>query len=133
MKGNGVVLGLALGMMATAATSWAQDAAIVAADHCKVKTENLYVRVVECALKPGQKEAQHTHPASWYYVSSAGKMKVTYADGKTQMWEPPVGEAAWMEAEPAHTSENVGTTTLTFTLVEVKGAAAGTQKTAEQR
>ena len=41
----------------------------------------------------------HTHPAGWYYVTMGGKMKVTHADGKSEMWEPPTGESAWMEAE----------------------------------
>ena len=49
-----------------------------------------------------------------------GTMKVTYADGKTQTWNAKAGEQAWMDAEPAHTSENIGTTTIQYVLVEVK-------------
>jgi len=48
--------------------------------------------------------------AGWYYVTMPGTMKVTYADGKTQTWNAKAGEQAWMDAEPAHTSENIGTT-----------------------
>jgi len=56
-------------------------------------------------------------------VNAPGKMKVTPADGKVSMWEPKLGESGWMEAEGAHTSDNVGTTTMRFILVEVKTAA----------
>jgi len=58
--------------------------------------------------------------AGWYYVTMPGTMKVTYADGKTQTWNAKAGEQAWMDAEPAHTSENIGTTTIQYVLVEVK-------------
>ncbi|HWM71988.1 MAG TPA: hypothetical protein VNO35_35835 [Steroidobacteraceae bacterium] len=107
-------------------TCWsvgAQDVMQAAPDHFKVKVENSYVRVVENILKPGETDAQHTHPAGWYYVTQGGSMRVTYADGKVQIWEPKTGESGWMEAEAPHTSVNVGKTTMGFILVEVRSAA----------
>jgi hypothetical protein len=50
-------------------------------------------------------------------------MKIVHEDGKSVIWEAKAGEQGWMEAEGAHTSENVGATTMGFVLVEVKSAA----------
>jgi quercetin dioxygenase-like cupin family protein len=101
----------------------AQDALQVAPKNFKVLTENKDVRVLQDTLAPGEKEPMHTHPAGWYYVTQPGKMKVTYADGKSTIWEAKPGEQAWMEAEEPHTSENIGDTPVSYILVEVKSAA----------
>ena len=107
-----------------AASARAQDVAVVAKDHYKVLVDNAYVRVVENTLKPGEKDPMHTHPAGWFYVTQPGTMKVVHSGGKVQMWAAKAGEKGWSEAEGPHTSENVGTTTMGFVLVEVKGAAS---------
>jgi quercetin dioxygenase-like cupin family protein len=91
--------------------------------HCKVIAENEHVRVLEFTLPPGEKDTVHTHPAGVYVVTSPGKMKVTPASGAPEMWESKPGETAWMNPEGAHSSENVGKSTISFVLVEVKGAA----------
>jgi quercetin dioxygenase-like cupin family protein len=104
----------------------AQDAVKVAPGNLKILHENEYVRVVQDTLAPGEIEAMHTHPASWYYVTLPGTMKVTYANGKTTTWNAKLGEQAWMDAEPAHTSENIGKTTMQYVLVEVRSAAPPT-------
>ena len=101
----------------------AQDAVKVAPKNFKVLQENEQVRVVQDTLAPGEVEATHTHPAGWYYVTLPGTMKVTYADGRTTTWTAKAGEQAWMDAEPAHTLENIGKTTIQYVLVEVKSAA----------
>ena len=108
--------------MAWAATAFAQDVMKVAAEHYKVKVDNAHVRVVENILAPGEKDAMHTHPAGWFYVTIPGTMKIVFANGKTDTWEAKAGESGWMEAEGPHTSENVGKTTLGYVLVEVKSA-----------
>ena len=87
-----------------------------------VLTENAQVRVIQATFAPGAREPTHTHPAGWYYVTMPGKLKVTYADGKVEMWDAKVGEAAWMDGEAPHQSENVGSTTLQYVMVEVKSA-----------
>jgi mannose-6-phosphate isomerase-like protein (cupin superfamily) len=104
-------------------TLTAQDAVKVAPKNFKVLVDNEHVRVIQDTLAPGETEATHSHPAGWYYVVSPGKMKVTYADGKSIVWDAKVGEQSWMDAEGPHTSENIGTTTLIYVLVEVKSAA----------
>ncbi len=100
----------------------AQDVMKVASNHYKVLVDNASVRVVQCTLAPGDKDPMHTHPANWGYVTKPGKMKVVYADGKTEVWDAKEGEQGWQDAEGPHTSENIGTTTMSFVLVEVKGA-----------
>lgn len=117
------ILVAAVILCGVASSARAQDAAVVAPSHYKVTVDNEHVRVIEMVLKPGEKDVLHTHPAGWYYVTQPGKMKVSFANGKTEMWEPKLGEAAWMESEAPHTSENVGKTTMAFILVEVKSAA----------
>ena len=42
----------------------AQDVVKVAPDQFKVVLENEHVRVLEFRMKPGEKEAMHTHPAT---------------------------------------------------------------------
>jgi len=100
----------------------AQDVAKVSPATNKVLVENAYVRVLQATFAPGAKEGLHTHPASFYYVTMPGKLKVSYADGTVEMWEPPLGESSWMDGEKPHTAENVGTTTLQYIMIEVKGA-----------
>lgn len=117
---------LAVGCLMHVGTAGAQDVLKVSPGTNRLLTENDHVRVLEATFKPGAKEGLHTHPASWYYVTKAGKLKVTYASGKIEMWEPKVGEQAWLNGEEPHTSENVGKTTLQYLLVEVKGAPTKT-------
>ena len=105
----------------------AQDAALVDAKHCKVLVDNAHVRVLEFDLPPGAKDPVHTHAAGVYVVTRAGKMKVTPVGKKPEVWEPKANEAAWMEAEGPHGSENVGSTPFSFVLVEVKGAAGSSR------
>lgn len=107
-----------------AASARAQDAAVVAKDHYKVLLDNVYVRVVENTLKPGEKDPMHTHPAGWFYVTQPGTMKVVHRGGRVETWAAKAGAQGWSEAEGPHTSENVGATTMGFVLVEVKGAAS---------
>jgi len=115
-----VVLTAALLLPLGAALS--EDVVKVAPATNKVLFENKSVRVVESTIPPGAKVPTHTHPASWYYVTKTGKLKVTYGDGKVEVWQPKVGEKAWMDGEAGHTAENVGKTTLQYVMIEVKCA-----------
>jgi quercetin dioxygenase-like cupin family protein len=117
-------LAVAIGIIACTALGYTQDVMKAVPEHYKVRVENEHVRVVESTLAPGEKEAMHTHPAGWYYVTKPGTMKVLFANGKIETWDAKEGEAGWMEAEGPHTSENVGKTTMGYILVEVKSAAS---------
>lgn len=120
------VAGLAAAALAPQAR--AQDIVAVAPAHTRVLTENAQVRVIESTLRPGEKDALHTHPAGWYYVTRPGTMKVVYADGRVETWAPKAGESGWLPGEAAHSSENVGTKPITFVLVEVKPTATTTAR-----
>jgi oxalate decarboxylase/phosphoglucose isomerase-like protein (cupin superfamily) len=111
-------------LFALAASGRAQDVVKVAAEHNKIILENADVRVIENTLAPGEKDAMHTHPSGWYYVTKPGTMKIVFADGKVATWEAKEGEGGWLKTKDPHTSENVGKTTLVYVLVEVKSADA---------
>jgi oxalate decarboxylase/phosphoglucose isomerase-like protein (cupin superfamily) len=100
----------------------AQDVVKVAGEHNKTLMEDQDVRVIQNTLAPGEKDALHTHPHGWYYVVKPGKMKVVFKDGTEAIWDAKQGEGGWIKARAAHTSENIGDTTLVYVLVEVKSA-----------
>ena len=114
----------ALGLLPLAGICRAQDVVKVASDHNKIILENADVRVIENTLAPGEKDAMHTHPSGWYYVTKPGTMKIVFADGKVATWEAKEGEGGWLQTKAPHTAENVGKTTLVYVLVEVKSAEA---------
>ena len=122
-ENNALKLTISLLSLLAASLLLAQDAVKVAPDNFKVLAENEQIRVVQDTLAPGETEAMHTHPAGWYYVTMPGTMKVTRADGKTEIWNAKAGEQAWMDADPPNTSENIGKTTIQYVLMEVKSAA----------
>ena len=114
---------LAAGLILASATqSLAQDAAKVSPGTTKVIFENAYIRVIRSTFKPGETEPTHTHPAGWYYVTHGGTLKVTGADGKTEMWKATTGHNEWGDGEAAHSATNRGKHPLEYLLVEVKAA-----------
>jgi mannose-6-phosphate isomerase-like protein (cupin superfamily) len=122
----------ALWLFPVVAMCRAQDVVKVAPEHNKIVLENADVRVIENTLGPGEKDAMHTHPAGWYYVTKPGTMKIVFADGKVATWEAKEGEGGWLRTKAPHTAENVGKTTLVYVLVEVKNAEAPHSPTAER-
>jgi quercetin dioxygenase-like cupin family protein len=102
----------------------AQDSVKVSPSVNTVLVENAHVRVVKSSFKPGMKEGTHSHPAGWYIVTHGGDLKVTAANGKISHWLAKDGEQSWMDAEAAHTAENVGKSDFEYILVEVKSAQA---------
>ena len=108
--------------MAAAAPCAAQDAVKASPRVNKVLFENAHIRVVQSTFPPGASEPVHTHPASWYYVTRPGTLRVRYTDGKVEMWAPKAGEQAWLDGERPHRSRNVGHGVMQYILVEVKDA-----------
>ena len=98
----------------------AQDPAVVQSSTVKVKFENEKVRVLEAQLPPGVKEKVHSHPAYVIYVMAGGKVRNYTADGKTTETELKTGDVLYREPL-THAAENIGTTTMHFILVELKG------------
>ncbi len=86
----------------------------------KLLLENEYVRVLEYSLKPGEKDTPHTHPAKSSYVVSGGKLKVYLENGNTIIADEKAGTASWKDYVGKHYVENIGNTTVTIILTEIK-------------
>jgi len=96
------------------------DAVKASPANFKILLENDNVRVIEYSLKPGQKDTPHTHPAKSSYVVSGGKLKVYLENGETIIADEKTGTASWMDYVGKHYVENIGNTTVTIVLTEIK-------------
>ena len=86
----------------------------------KLLLENEHVRVLEYSLKSGEKDTPHTHPAKSSYVVSGGKIKVYLENGETLIFDEKAGTANWGDYAGKHYVENIGNTTVTIVLTEIK-------------
>ena len=96
-----------------------QDPAKVNAKFITVKLDNSRVRVFEAALKPGEKEAVHSHPSTVVYVIDGGKLRNYAADGAVAEVELRAGDTLYRDPL-THWAENVGNTTIRLIVVELK-------------
>jgi quercetin dioxygenase-like cupin family protein len=87
---------------------------------CELLDEYEQVRVLRCTAPPGVGHERHSHPRGDFgYVLSGGKMQVTDAKG-TQVVEDKVGDH-WVSGPIEwHEAVNVGDTTLSYLIVEMK-------------
>jgi quercetin dioxygenase-like cupin family protein len=87
---------------------------------CELLGEYEQVRVLRCTFPPGVGHERHTHAKGDFgYVLSGGKMQVTSAKG-TEVSEDKVGDH-WVSGPIEwHEAVNVGDTTLTYLIVEMK-------------
>ena len=108
-------------MAATGAAPPSLDPAVVNAEMEHVKLENSQVRVIEGVLPPGAREKMHSHPAFVTYVIAGGKIRNNFADGKVVEAELKTGDVLYREPQ-THWVENIGTTTLHFLVMELRGA-----------
>ena len=90
----------------------------VASNVYKFKMENDQLRVLNAIFKPGNKAVMHHHPDHLVYVVEGGKMKLT-SQGKTDTLELKAGDAIFLKAQ-SHEAENIGKTTITLLVVELK-------------
>src|SRR5688572_2021588 len=74
-----------------------QDPAKVNAKFITVKLDNPRVRVFETTVKPGEKEAMHSHPASVFYVLEGGKLRNYASDGTVTEAEIRPGDVVYRE------------------------------------
>jgi beta-alanine degradation protein BauB len=86
----------------------------------KLLLENEHVRVLEYTLKPSEKDTPHTHPAKSSYIVSGGKIKVYLENGETLIFNEKAGTADWGDYVGKHSVENIGNTTVTIVLTEIK-------------
>jgi hypothetical protein len=91
-------------------------------DKAKILLENEYVRVIEYSLKPGEKDSTHTHPPKTSYVISGGMLRIYPENEKSFDAEEVKGKAEWADKRGKHYVENIGKTTVTILLTEIKTA-----------
>ena len=96
-----------------------QDPLKVNSETIALKLENPRVRVLEATIKPGDKEATHSHPAYVIYVIAGGKFRNHAADGTVTDGEFKTGDVIYRDAV-THWAENTGGTTIRLVLVELK-------------
>src|SRR6266480_5235343 len=100
----------------------AQDPVKMSPQYYKVLLENDQVRVLEYRLKPGEKEAMHSHPTGVVYVLSGAKLKFSFPDGRTEERAASTGETIWRDPV-THALENVGDTEAHAVAIDLKTAA----------
>ena len=91
-------------------------------DKTRILLENEYVRVIEYTLKPGEKDSTHTHPPKMSYIISGGTVRVYPENEKPFDANEIKGVAEWADKRGKHYVENIGKTTVTILLTEVKSA-----------
>ena len=91
-------------------------------DQTKILLENEYVRIIEYSLKPGEKDNTHTHPPKTSYVISGGMLRIYPENEKPFDAEEVIGAAEWADKVGKHYVENIGKTTVTILLTEIKTA-----------
>lgn len=91
-------------------------------DKARIVLENEFVRVIEYSLKPGEKDSTHTHPPKTSYVISGGTLRVYQENKKPFDSEEVTGATEWAGKRGKHYVENIGKTTVTILLTEIKSA-----------
>ena len=89
-------------------------------DKYKLVLENDYVRVIEYTLKPGEKDNPHTHLQKTSYVISGGTFRVYPENEEPFDYVEVNGVTEWSDKTSKHYVENVGNTTITILLTEIK-------------
>ncbi|MFY9588575.1 MAG: hypothetical protein WAT66_14110 [Actinomycetota bacterium] len=86
--------------------------------------ENERVRVWEIRLAPGERAPFHWHTTPYFFVCvEAGRARTRFPNGFYIDDDNEVGDTVFLDTEPGeahvHDLENVGSTTLRFTTVEL--------------
>jgi quercetin dioxygenase-like cupin family protein len=99
------------------------DSVVADAAHHKVEFENEQVRVVRWVIPPGEKTANHSHPAvvSIYLTDINGR--ATTPDGKSTDLHAKAGTVAW-RGPVTHVVENLGTQPMGGVLVEIRNPSS---------
>ena len=100
-------------------TAWAQDPAKVEPKHYKLAFENEFVQVVNVHYGPREKSAMHDHPGGVVVVLTAGHLRFTDQNGKTQEVFAKPGESRWFPPF-RHRVENLGDTSYNAVYIGIK-------------
>jgi beta-alanine degradation protein BauB len=103
-----------------------QDPTKVESKHYKLAFENEWVQVVNVHYGPHEKSAMHDHPGGVVVVLTAGHLRFTDQNGKTQEVYANPGESRWFPPFK-HKVENLGDTPYNAVYIGVKAkvTAAG--------
>ena len=106
------------------------DGPIAAPDHHRVVFENDHVRVFETIIAPSDTAPLHTHASPHLTImvggdayirrGAAGQVLLEVHDGDAT---PDAPRYSWSDGLPAHTLENIGTSAVVATTIELKGAS----------
>lgn len=120
----GAVAGAAISatVLANAQNTPTMDPLKISPQYYSLRLENDRVRVYEWRLKPGGKEAAHSHPDGLVIALADATLKSTLPDGTSMTRATTNGEVTWRNAL-THSLENVGTTEAHVIAVELKGGA----------
>lgn len=127
-KPIGLVTALSLGLglaISSAAAQTIQDSTIVDPDVHQVVLDNAHVRVLEARAAPGKKSPMHSHPPLLIVGLSAARVKFTFPDGKSQIFDLRPGGVLWIDGVE-HSWELLAGD-LHVIGVEVKAAKAATK------
>jgi beta-alanine degradation protein BauB len=97
----------------------AQDPIKVEPTHYKLAFENEYVQVVNVHYGPHEKSALHAHPGCVVVVLTAGHLRFTDENGKTQEIFARPGEPRWFQPFK-HKVENLGNTAYNAVYIGIK-------------
>jgi len=86
---------------------------------CELLSEDPHIRIMRCTFPPGAKHVRHSHPGTFNYVLSGGKVQVQDDNG-TRMVERPTGGHVDSPPVPWHEVTNVGDSALQFLVIEKK-------------
>lgn len=116
-----LAVGVALGAFSVSAAGrmTTQDPVKLSPQYYSVRFENDRVRVLEYHLRPGEKEAMHSHPPGVVYALGDATFRTTTADGKSSTGPVKAGEVTWREFT-THAAENVGQTEAHALAIELK-------------
>ncbi len=101
------------------AVALAQDPTKVEPTHYKLAFENEYVQVVSVHYGPHEKSGLHAHPGGVVVVLTAGHLRFTDEDGKTQEVSAKPGESRWFPPFK-HKVENLGGTSYNAVYIGIK-------------
>jgi quercetin dioxygenase-like cupin family protein len=100
-------------------TIFAEDAVIADPEHYVVEFENDKVRIIRIKYGPGEKSVMHTHGPNASIIITAGSVRMTHADGTSEIVNMKVGDVAWADSQE-HLPENLGDGPVEVVLVELK-------------
>lgn len=110
---------LAVLLLILSAMSLAQDPTKVEPTHYKLAFENEYVQVVNVHYGPNEKSGLHSHPGGVVVVLTAGHLRFTDENGKTQEVFAKPGEARWFPPFK-HKVENLGETAYSAVYIGIR-------------